>query len=65
VTGDLLKAVADALTALERLGARPVIRHGALLTDHGYVVPNEDGSWSACLKVADPDWVAVGDPEDD
>lgn len=65
MTARYLRAVADALNALELLGTRPLIRHGALLTDHGYVVQGDDGTWSVCLKVADPDWVAVGDAEDD
>jgi hypothetical protein len=42
----LLAAVADALTACERDGLKVRLKHGAVLTRAGYVLPAE-GEWVA------------------
>lgn len=50
----LLAAVADALNACERAGIAVQLEHGAVLTDHGYVLPLGDPGigclWAARMK---------------
>ena len=65
-----LEEVAAALTKLQLSGQRVDVRFGSVMTDHGYVLPNEDGTWSAKLKVGDaPAWwggsVAPNDDDDE
>jgi hypothetical protein len=43
----LLAAVADALTACEREGITVKLKHGAVITPVGYVLPLGDGEWCA------------------
>lgn len=60
-----LTEIAQALTALGDLGVRVSARHGAVITDCGFVIPDGDGSWRAHMKVYDPQMQPVGDPDDD
>lgn len=54
----LLAAVADALNACERAGIAVDPAHGAVLTDHGYVLPAGDtrlGSrWTVRTRIDPP-----------
>jgi len=52
VEHDLLVTIERALNALSRHGARPIVKYGAVMTDHGYVLPNQDGTWEAKLKLS-------------
>lgn len=49
----LLAAVADALTACEQAGIKVKLRHGAVDTRHGYVLP-ADGEWVARTRLWSP-----------
>ena len=49
----LLAAVADALTACEKAGIKVRLRHGAVDTRHGYVLP-ADGEWVARTRLWSP-----------
>jgi hypothetical protein len=42
----LLRALAVALTACEKGGIPVKLKHGAVITDHGYVLPLGDGLWA-------------------
>lgn len=64
--GKLLADIADALGQLHGKGVQPVLRHNAVLTNTGYVLPDVNGdSWSVRMKINDPTLVPVGDPDDD
>lgn len=43
----LLETIADALTKLDELDAQARLKHGALYTTIGYVLPVDDGPWVA------------------
>ena len=43
----LLSSVAAALTACEQAGIKVRLRHGAVMTREGYVLPLGDGRWRA------------------
>jgi hypothetical protein len=43
----LLGAVADSLNACESAGIKVRLRHGAVITRDGYVLPVGDGQWGA------------------
>ena len=43
----LLSLVADALTACESAGITVKLKHGAVMTLQGYVLPLGDGKWGA------------------
>lgn len=60
-----LTEIAQALTALGDLGVRVTARHGAVITDYGFIIPADDGSWDARMKAYDPQMQPVGDPDDD
>jgi hypothetical protein len=49
----MLAAVADALTACEQAGIRVKLRHGAVDTRHGYVLP-AGGEWVARTRLWSP-----------
>jgi hypothetical protein len=46
-TAALLAAVAAALTACETAGITVKLKHGAVMTSLGYVLPLGDGTWGA------------------
>lgn len=49
----LLVTIERALNALSRHGSRPIVKYGAVMTDHGYVLPNPaTGTWEAKLKLS-------------
>jgi hypothetical protein len=52
--GEALAQVADALNVLYSLDERVDIRFGAVVTDFGYVVCDDDGRWSVKMKVGEP-----------
>ena len=59
-----LSEVAQALNDLRDLG--PVsVRYGAILTDHGFVLPGPDGTWEVRMKICDPQLHPRGDADDD
>jgi len=52
VEHDLLITIERALNALSHHGSRPIVKYGAVMTDHGYVLPNPiTGTWEAKLKL--------------
>lgn len=58
--------VAQVFNDLRDLGITNVsARHGAVMSDFGYVLQNEDGSWSVRMKIYDPEYSPVGDADDD
>lgn len=46
-TARMLQAVADALNECAAFGLRVKLKHGAVYTRGGYVLPLDDGSWVA------------------
>lgn len=60
-----LADIARALNDLRDIGVPAQLRHGAIMTDCGFVLPDGDGEWTARLKVYDPHMQPVGDPDDD
>jgi hypothetical protein len=60
-----LTEIAQALTALGDFGVRVSARHGAVITDYGFLTPVDDGSWQVRMKVYDPQMQPVGDADDD
>jgi hypothetical protein len=60
-----LAEIAQALNALRDLGVTVSARHGAVITDYGFLLPCDDGSWHVRMKLYDPQCVPVGDPDDD
>ena len=63
-TEALLSAVADALTACEAAGITVKLKHGAVMTPLGYVLPLGDGKWGARTLVWTEFSAASGDDED-
>jgi len=45
--GRLLTVIAEALTACEAAGITVKLKHGAVMTPLGYVLPLGDGKWGA------------------
>lgn len=43
--------IAHALERASLLGIRPTLKYGILMTDIGYVIPEDDGTWWVKLKV--------------
>lgn len=65
VVGSYLDQLASALTGLSRMGVPVELRFGSILTDVGYVLQNEDGTWRARPKVGpEPDWWDLADRAD-
>jgi hypothetical protein len=60
-----LAQIARTLNSLRDLGVPVTLRHGVLMTDCGYVIPDDDGHWSTRMKIYDPHMQPVGDPDDD
>jgi hypothetical protein len=57
VASVLLADIADALNKLEELGERVRIKYDAVMTDHGYVWTDSDGTWRTKLKTGElPAW---------
>ena len=68
VAAVLLADIADALNKLEELGERVFIKYDAVMTDHGYVWTDVDGTWRTKLKTGEiPAWRlnTVGPGDDD
>ena len=61
---ELLAAVAEALTACEAAGYTVKLKHGAVMTRVGYVLPLGDGEWCARTLNWSPFSDQVGDDED-
>ena len=61
---ELLAAVADALTACEAAGYTVKLKHGAVMTRVGYVLPLGDGEWCARTLNWSPFSGQAGDDED-
>lgn len=57
----LLPLVADALTACEAAGIAVKLKHGAVMTREGYVLPLGDGKWAARTLA----WTEFSPPDDD
>jgi hypothetical protein len=63
--GELLSAVAAALTACDAAGYTVKLKHGAVMTPVGYVLPLGDGEWCArSLNWSPFSDQATGDDED-
>jgi hypothetical protein len=62
--GPLLSSVAAALTACEQAGIAVRFRHGALMSDFGYVLQAGEKTWVARTRAYAPFPVAPGDDED-
>ena len=60
----LLTAVAEALTACEAAGYTVKLKHGAVMTRVGYVLPLGDGEWCARTLNWSPFSGQAGDDED-
>ena len=60
----LLSAVADALTACEAAGIPVKLKHGAVMTPLGYVLPLGDGEWAARTLTWTEFSAPPGDDED-
>jgi len=56
----LLASVAEALNACEQAGIAVRLKHGAVITRNGYVLPVGDGQWGARTLAYSP----FGDPGD-
>lgn len=68
VAAVLLADIADALNKLEQLGERVFIKYDAVMTDHGYVWTDSDGTWRTKLKTGEiPQWRLnpAANPDDD
>lgn len=65
LTAKYLTEVAQALNDLRDLGRPVVIRHGAIMTDCGFILPDDEGGWMVRMKTFDPHMQPVGDPDDD
>jgi hypothetical protein len=59
----LLAAVADALTACQEAGLQVRLKHGAVITRNGYVLPVGDGQWGARTLAYSP--FSPDDDDDD
>jgi hypothetical protein len=62
--GRLLSLVADALTQCERAGITVKFRHGALMSDFGYVLQTGEKTWAARTRAYAPFPVMPGDEDD-
>jgi hypothetical protein len=62
--GPLLSTVADALTACEKAGIAVKFRHGAVWSEHGYVIQIGEKTWAARTRAYAPFPVAPGDEDD-
>ena len=60
-----LSEVAQALNDLGDLGVPVSVRYGAILTDHGFVLPGAGGAWEVRMKICDPQLQPRGDADDD
>lgn len=58
----LLDPLASALSACERAGIHPRLRHGVVYTDLGYVLPTNDG-WVVRTLAYLPFSTPVADPD--
>lgn len=58
----LLRSVADALNACESAGITVRLKHGAVMTRNGYVLPLGDGQWGARTLAYSP-FSPADDPE--
>lgn len=65
LAGKHLAEIAQALNDLRDLGVPAVLRHGAIMTDCGFVIPDAGDRWTARIKAYDPHMQPVGDPDDD
>jgi hypothetical protein len=61
----LLSLVASALTACEAAGIAVKLKHGAVMTRVGYVLPLGDGEWAARTLNWTPFGVQAGSDDDD
>ena len=61
---ELLSAVAAALTACEAAGYEVKLKHGAVMTRVGYVLPLGDGEWCARTLNWSPFSDQAGEDED-
>ena len=59
----LLGAVASALNACEAVGISVKLKHGAVITRNGYVLPVGDGQWGARTLAYSP-FSPDGDDDD-
>lgn len=57
--------ITQALNDLQAFGVHVSLSHGAILTDHGFALPEQDGTWGVRMKIADPQMAPRGDPDDD
>lgn len=60
-----LSEVAKILNDLRDLGIPVSVRYGAILTDHGFILPSGDGEWEVRMKICDPEFQPRGDADDD
>lgn len=51
---DLLEDLAATMTKLHEAGVSVETKFGSILSDYGYCLQNEDGSWRACVKLGKP-----------
>ena len=65
MTEERLGHVALAFNNLQAFGVRVSVAHGAILTDYGFLLQDEDGTWGVRMKITDPDMIPRGDPDDD
>lgn len=65
MTEERLGHVAQAFNDLQSFGVHVSAAHGAILTDHGFLIQDADGQWGARMKIVDPQMVPRGDPDDD
>ncbi len=63
--GELLGAVATALTACEAAGIKVKLKHGAVITRFGFVFPVGDAQWGARTLAYSPFGAPHGDDHDD
>lgn len=61
----LLERLARALDACGEAGVCVKLKHGAVYTEYGYVLPLDDGRWVARSLTWDPLSPAGGDPDDE
>lgn len=61
----LLGAVADALNACEQAGVTVKLKHGAVITDYGFVLPLGDGQWGARTLAYSPFGIPEAEDEMD
>lgn len=61
----LLASVADAFNACEEAGITVKLKHGAVITGHGYVLPVGEAEWGARTRAYSPFVVPGGDEMDE